>query len=252
MKNIYLIPTDKPSRLFLNKVNNKLLLDSDTYSNLEKILPSSKYQNIYITNDEEIKEGDWYYLPRTISVYKCIEDPIELNLEKRFGVAKIILTTDQELIKDGVQKIDDEFLEWFVNNLSCETVEVVKDKKLSSKSIYDAVEGDLVYSNHGYGGVINSLSKDVRVGIDNYIEIAITSETGWETLDINNYRIYDKCYKIIIPKEEPKQEVLEEAKQRAVNYMSLKGALEPKQTTEFEVLHSWKEKVRELEQFKKK
>jgi len=26
---------------------------------------------------------------------------------------KIILTTDQDLIKDGVQSIDDEFLEWF-------------------------------------------------------------------------------------------------------------------------------------------
>ena len=34
-----------------------------------------------------------------------------------------------------------------------------------------------------------------------------------------------------IGKEEPKQEILEEAKQRAANYMSLKGALEPKQET---------------------
>jgi hypothetical protein len=37
---------------------------------------------------------------------------------------KIILTTDQDLIKDGVQAIDDEFLEWFTNNPSCEEVEV--------------------------------------------------------------------------------------------------------------------------------
>ena len=37
---------------------------------------------------------------------------------------KIILTTDQELISDGVQPIDDEFLEWFVKNPSCEEVEV--------------------------------------------------------------------------------------------------------------------------------
>jgi hypothetical protein len=38
-------------------------------------------------------------------------------------VCKIILTTDQDLIKDGVQAIDDEFLEWFVKNPSCEEVE---------------------------------------------------------------------------------------------------------------------------------
>ena len=37
---------------------------------------------------------------------------------------KIILTTDQDLLKDGVQPIDDEFLEWFVKNPNCESVEV--------------------------------------------------------------------------------------------------------------------------------
>ena len=37
---------------------------------------------------------------------------------------KIILTTDQELIKNGIQPIPDEFLEWFVKNPSCEEVKV--------------------------------------------------------------------------------------------------------------------------------
>jgi len=159
---------------------------------------------------------------------KVIKHKDKWYLQSETGYKEILLSTDTELQKDGVQAIDDEFLEWFVKNPSCEFVEIVDDKKLSSKSIYNAVEGDLVYSHHGYGGIINSLSKDVRVGIDNYIETAITSDTGWETLDINNYKIYNKCYKIIIPEQEPKQEISEEAKQRAKNYMSLKGALEPK------------------------
>jgi hypothetical protein len=38
---------------------------------------------------------------------------------------KIILTTDQDLIKDGVQAIDYEFLDWFVKN-PCERVELEK------------------------------------------------------------------------------------------------------------------------------
>jgi hypothetical protein len=46
------------------------------------------------------------------------------SLQERYK--KIILTTDQDLIKDGVQAIDDEFLEWFVKNPSCEEVEVKK------------------------------------------------------------------------------------------------------------------------------
>ena len=40
------------------------------------------------------------------------------------GRRKIILTTDQDLIKDGVQAIDDEFLEWFVKNPSCEKIKI--------------------------------------------------------------------------------------------------------------------------------
>jgi hypothetical protein len=37
---------------------------------------------------------------------------------------KIILTTDQDLIAEGIQPIDDTFLQWFVNNSSCEFVDV--------------------------------------------------------------------------------------------------------------------------------
>jgi hypothetical protein len=47
-------------------------------------------------------------------------------LKTDVGYKKIILTTDQDLIKEGVQAIDDEFLEWFVKNPSCERVEIKK------------------------------------------------------------------------------------------------------------------------------
>jgi hypothetical protein len=49
---------------------------------------------------------------------------------------KIILSTDPTLIADGVQAIDDEFLEWFVKNPSCEEVEVEKDQYID-KTISD-------------------------------------------------------------------------------------------------------------------
>ena len=48
-----------------------------------------------------------------------------LPIEKAsIEVCKIILTTDPDLIKDGVQAIDDEFLHWFVKNPSCEWINV--------------------------------------------------------------------------------------------------------------------------------
>jgi hypothetical protein len=108
MKNLHLLPTEKPSRLY--KFANELHLDT---------IPKDYYKkyNIYITNDEKPKSEDW-----------CLS---KLNEVVRFGkkftsslYKKIILTTDQDLIADGVQAIDDEFLEWFVNNPSCESVVV--------------------------------------------------------------------------------------------------------------------------------
>jgi len=134
MKNIHILPTDKPSRTY--KVDSIGKLDwSEGY--LQQV-DGATNQNIYITNDEKIKEGDWFIDDCESDVlsilYKCLEiKPFEYIRtefdEHNFkDCKKIILTTDQELIADGVQAIDDEFLEWFVKNPSCEEVEVLKYK----------------------------------------------------------------------------------------------------------------------------
>ena len=86
-------------------------------------LLDGKPQHIYITSDEEIKEGDCVYC---ITENRLLISNVSYSkLEDRF---KIILTTDPDLIKEGVQGIDDEFLEWFVKNSSCEEVEIVNDE----------------------------------------------------------------------------------------------------------------------------
>jgi hypothetical protein len=54
-----------------------------------------------------------------MKIKKCIGDEYFNNIDEK----KIILTTDQDLIKDGVQAIDDEFLQWFVKNPSCEFID---------------------------------------------------------------------------------------------------------------------------------
>ena len=120
MKNIHLLSTDKPSRLF------KYQLDEITLNISKHLLQRNYGFNIYITSDEEIKEGD-YFIAYSVTIDKkpyisCASEYKERKKEK----GKIILTTDQDLIKDGVQAIDDEFLEWFVNNPSCEEVKIIK------------------------------------------------------------------------------------------------------------------------------
>jgi hypothetical protein len=101
---------------------------------------------------------------------------------------KIILTTDQDLIKDGVQAIDDEFLEWFVSNPSCEYIPtpIVKLCENCGQQFCD--------------------NRDCRGYIDKPYYLLAYSETITEkTITYcDGYEVNPK--EIIIPKEEPKQE----------------------------------------------
>jgi hypothetical protein len=121
-RNLWLLPTDKPSILFKD--------DFDKYfisKNIDQEQNHFTPQNISITSDEEIKVGDYvlYHEDKISQVLGINID--ELKLDRggvwRSSCKKIILTTDQDLIQDSVQAIDDDFLEWFVNNPSCEFVD---------------------------------------------------------------------------------------------------------------------------------
>ena len=82
-----------------------------------------------VSSSEKIKEntqsfkqglnGDWFYN----TIYNFIARTGDITPYD----FKIILTTNKLLIKDGVQAIDDEFLEWFVKNPSCEEVDINRD-----------------------------------------------------------------------------------------------------------------------------
>jgi len=111
MKNLHILTTSKPSRL-LNCIEGFRLFE-------EEVSPDNEWcvnVNIHITSDEEIKEGD----PRINNYQRKLKG-------EEIPSKKIILTTDIDLIKYGVQSVDDEFLEWFVKNPSCEVV-LVRDK----------------------------------------------------------------------------------------------------------------------------
>ena len=125
MKNIHILPTHKPSKLVKRNLGLIRVADNFTKSDLDFIL--AEFVNIYITSDEEIKEGDWFLTPTNDLRCANIEWRITISqFIPKTDFKKIILTDNQDLIKDGIQAIDDEFLEWFVKNSSCEVVEVQK------------------------------------------------------------------------------------------------------------------------------
>jgi hypothetical protein len=147
MKNIHILPTDKPSRLCKNELGKFYLTEL-----MESKISYFTNQNIYITSDDEIKDGDYGLIGNEVGKIILTEDGYEFLIGK--GVSyeygdfyslqkvckKIILTTYADLIKDGVQAIDDEFLEWLVKNPSCETIEV----DLLKRGIYDEYKYQII------------------------------------------------------------------------------------------------------------
>jgi len=189
MKNLHLIPTEKPSNLVFEKLSNRFYTNSRRKSNTNNL----QNQNIYITSDEEIKEGDWFYdgdgeLCKYTSDY--VINPNGWNDNK-----KIILTTDQDLIADGVQSIDDEFLEWFVKNPTCEYV-----------TTYDGLLGEP-----------RIWKKYIIIPKEKQKQQLIDIMRGDEELGLYEEPKQIKCYCGHTtycdcgPLEEPKQETLEEA-----------------------------------------
>ena len=117
MKNIHILPTDQPSRLKQNMITKKL-------SVVNKGIDLTAYipMNIYITFSEEIEEGNWRYDLKCNEIFKTSKSDIECY--DTLNCKKIILTTDPTLIADGVQSIDDNFLEWFIKNPSCDFIDI--------------------------------------------------------------------------------------------------------------------------------
>jgi hypothetical protein len=212
MKNLHVIPTDKPSRLWINTINGELVLDKEANE--------LHAQNIYITSDEKLpydssifNSGAFYHRDPVGDVHIITKHTFKPNPH---FCKRIILTTDQDLIKDSVQAIDDDFLEWFVKNPSCEKVDVLNEPY---KLPY---ESGNIYQNHWF---------------DNY--------------------------KIIIPKEEPKQKttiygtIRYEERVYSEEDMKLSFEAGKKGYMRGSMLHqeyyfTWKNFKQWLEQFKKK
>ena len=139
-KNIFVIITSEPSRLLFDVILKELHLQNKVVNTC--CFPLEK-RNIYITNNEEIKEGDWCLKNTTIAKAGHTETA-KTYLSNNWN--KIILATDQDLIKDGVQAIDDVFLEWFCENLNCEFVETELYHGIkSSVAEISAVSGNGLY-----------------------------------------------------------------------------------------------------------
>jgi hypothetical protein len=223
MKNIHILPTENYSPLVHSTSRYGGFFKSEHYSPMKEM--GDSYQHIYITSDSDIKEGDLILPPSNI--------PVRYDGQKYKGDEplkcwkKIILTTDADLIKDGVQKIDDEFLEWFIKNPSCEEIEVDFDVIVTrTKSLLQNQDGKTIAIPHRihYRIIIpKEEPKQIKCycGHTTYCDCGPLEEPKDVVLGYKTSIVAQMLDRIDL--EEPKQETLEEAAENFVNSTRLRN-----------------------------
>jgi hypothetical protein len=204
MKNIHILPTDETSRLFKDAFSKYFIS-----INIDQEQNHFKPQHLYITNDEEIKENDYVIVScsevnieevRIVTGYYneqfLFDDKSQIHMDY---CKKIILTTNEDLIKYRVQAIDDEFLEWFVKNPSCEEVEV------ESLNIGDGKLGYVICKpKEEPEQELHSMDDEVECNMCGNIMSLIENESIYACYNSECTRCYEEY------EEELKQETLEE------------------------------------------
>jgi hypothetical protein len=204
-RNLYLLPTDKGQRITKTS-KGTLLWCSKSAEDFIEIRKGYLGFHLYITSNEEIKEGDWILDIELNRIEKCQYSGVFRNWKK------IILTTDQDLIKDNVQAIDNEFLEWFVKNSSCESVEIGEGVRYEDEWIDNEDGGEIFQHQYCCYKIIIPIEEPKRT---HYLD---------ELPNIDKDTLA-KMWEATIPRVEPKREVF------LMNAHGVLDTREPKQET---------------------
>lgn len=201
MKNAFLIPTDKPSDLVIRDTDGKLSQHCDV------VTWNGKNQHIYVTDDSgTVNINDWCFdrkeggevfkikevMQQFRSVINSLSDKdveeyviIDTNNKKRsgnFSLMKVIWTTDQELIGDGVKPIDRLIVKERIENFK-------GDKDIILKSfIIPIPTGNLKLIKPPLGLIPKGLYyeqirtnriQEVKSAIDRYLKAGLSINEEW-------------------------------------------------------------------------
>jgi len=144
MKNVHLITTEKESNLYRNLLtNNMFVLSTKLLMNVSESNRENKF--IYITNDEIIREGNYYLM--CWSKDNILNKPIKAdkNVKLQSSCLKIVLTNNPDLITEGVQEISEEFLKQFVTS----PVDYVEVEEFNGylEQLYDGADTKITLKN---------------------------------------------------------------------------------------------------------
>ena len=147
-------------------------------------------QHLYITSDEEIKEGDWFYYEAEKTIMQCTEHNFYFTpelIQNYSNVYKIIATTDKYITIDGYDSSDeDSIVKCYLPQPSQQFIEkyikeynkgnVISDVEVEyDKATYDK------WLENGASPVFDSL----KVNPDNTINIKQIKDS-WSREEIGN------------------------------------------------------------------
>ena len=129
-KNIWLVKTNKPSKL-------QIKFDGGLHMDNGQTIAMRSFMHIHITSEDLPSDGDW-----------CIDTITQEVFIKSGGYSKgetslshpkkIIMSMDEDIIKNGYLAIPENFISWFIDNSSCRYIRP-RDIKLISELI-DALD----------------------------------------------------------------------------------------------------------------
>jgi hypothetical protein len=215
MKNLYLLPTDKSSRLWIDLDSNELKFEKLSSPNSNECTKCLN-QHIYITSYEKVKIGDW----STDGNLVVLRNKSNGHLFEGHFPKKIIITTDPDLIKDGVQQIDDVFLDWFVNNPTCEELNIFEHNRCCGRCMgvfEDLCYSDMTCDDHKELGCEICYGRRVEYMI-NIPAVGVFSEENKEDILISNLKITELTALIETWKQKQRDYEMEAEKHRSCEH----------------------------------
>lgn len=191
-----LLPTEDKTILIKDKGKLEVIDFPQVAKTINSIVEGFHF---YITDDSEIKEGDWYL----IELFKIDGSSDGFHLEQCKTITdvwvngkgtekdpntrhirnckKVIATTNTELIKDGVPQIPEEFIKQWVNNPQEDVLVEVEEKTVG---FIDALKGKPNYFHQ------------IKTSSDNTVNLRFVVD-DWDSIYqeyVDKHHTYPKSY----------------------------------------------------------
>ena len=143
LRQVVMLPTKKASSI-IKDFNNKLIFN---YNDTQSLRDGYQFQHLYITSDEEIKEGDGALHQLDSKVIQIVEGLLDGDI-RRFGYTKVIATTNKSI---GISKDEFESKNWLLPQIPESFIKAFVESNGTIEEVlveYEEIEGAMLNLNY--------------------------------------------------------------------------------------------------------